>query len=147
MADLRGVRGTRPPPIQILSISCSFWEKFGKIICWRPPPPRRVGVPTSGKSWIRHWKLFTDRSEVSKRISLSHVSLLYIRVLGAFHLLTSLKQGLAIKCWLWVNFLHCNFFGWFQFMSIYQNHWECGEMMFSVESYHTGSPYVWPWPL
>ena len=26
------------PPFQILSISCSFFKIFGKIVCWRPPP-------------------------------------------------------------------------------------------------------------
>ena len=29
-----------------------FLRKFGKIVCWRPP--RGVGAPFSGKSWIRH---------------------------------------------------------------------------------------------
>ena len=45
-----------PPPsfgVQILSISCNFWGKFGKIVCWRPS--WRVVAPASGKSWIRHW--------------------------------------------------------------------------------------------
>ena len=30
-----------------------FLGKFGKIVCCRPPSPRRVGAPTSEKSWIR----------------------------------------------------------------------------------------------
>ena len=30
-----------------------FLWNFGKIVC--SPHPRRVGAPTSGKSWIRHW--------------------------------------------------------------------------------------------
>ena len=30
-----------------------FWGKFGKIVYC--PPPRSVGTPTWGKSWIRHW--------------------------------------------------------------------------------------------
>ena len=34
--------------IQILSISCSFWEKLAKSY---------VGAPSSGKSWIRHCSL------------------------------------------------------------------------------------------
>ena len=34
-----------PPPVQILSISCSFWENLAKSY---------VGAPTSGKSWIFH---------------------------------------------------------------------------------------------
>ena len=29
-----------------------FLGKFGKIVCWRPP--RGVGAPPWGKSWIRH---------------------------------------------------------------------------------------------
>ena len=41
-----------PHGFQIISIPCSFWGKFGKIICWRPLP--RVGAPTSVKSWIRN---------------------------------------------------------------------------------------------
>ena len=31
LADLRGRHGTRPLQVQILSISCRFWEKFGQI--------------------------------------------------------------------------------------------------------------------
>ena len=41
MADLRGgVRGTRAAPlgVQILSISCSFLGKCGKIVCWLLDP-------------------------------------------------------------------------------------------------------------
>ena len=40
VADLGGTQGTRPPPPggQILSISCSFLGKYGKIVCWRSPP-------------------------------------------------------------------------------------------------------------
>ena len=30
-----------------------FLGKFGKIVCWHPP--WRVGAPSSGKFWIRHW--------------------------------------------------------------------------------------------
>ena len=46
-----GVRDARPPlGVQILSISCSFWEN---LACSRPP--WRVHAPPSGKSWIRHW--------------------------------------------------------------------------------------------
>ena len=40
--------------VQILSISCSFWKKFGKIVCWCPhigeildPPLERVDVPNA----------------------------------------------------------------------------------------------------
>ena len=48
--DLRGARWTRPPPTRSPNSFnfMQFWGKFGKIICWRPPP--RVGSPTSGKS-------------------------------------------------------------------------------------------------
>ena len=35
-------RGAPPMGVQILSISCSFLGKFGKLVCWRP---RRVGAP------------------------------------------------------------------------------------------------------
>ena len=42
-----------PPGVQILSISCTFWENLAKWYVG-PPSPRRVGAPTSGKSWIRH---------------------------------------------------------------------------------------------
>ena len=55
-ADLRGARGTPAPPpppwVQILSISCSFWGNLAHLCVG---PPWRVGAPTSGKSWIRHW--------------------------------------------------------------------------------------------
>ena len=44
-----------PPGVQILSISCSFWEILAKsYVGAPPPPPRRVGTLSSGKSWIRH---------------------------------------------------------------------------------------------
>ena len=47
LADLRGGgREGRAPRVQILSISCSFWENLAKLY---------VGAPTSAKSWIRHW--------------------------------------------------------------------------------------------
>ena len=36
VADLRGMRGTRPQGVQILSISCRYLGKFSKIVCWRP---------------------------------------------------------------------------------------------------------------
>ena len=49
VADLRGARGT-PPGVQIISISCSFWQNLTKsyVGAWR------VGTSTSRKSWIRH---------------------------------------------------------------------------------------------
>ena len=40
-----------PPGVQILSISCSFWENLAKSYVGAP---WRVGAPSSGKSWIRH---------------------------------------------------------------------------------------------
>ena len=53
VADLGGARGARSPPpgAQILSISCSFREKFDKIVCWRPPgelapPPGEILDPS-----------------------------------------------------------------------------------------------------
>ena len=56
LADLRGgARGMRAPGVQILSISCSFWGNLAKSYVGAPPPPWRVGAPTSEKSWIRHW--------------------------------------------------------------------------------------------
>ena len=43
--------GTRPPGVQILSISCSFWEILAKSYVGAP---RWVGAPSPEKSWIRH---------------------------------------------------------------------------------------------
>ena len=46
MADLRGARGRRAPlGVEILSISCSFWENLAKSYVGTPPgelapPPR-----------------------------------------------------------------------------------------------------------
>ena len=37
--------------VQILSISCTFWENLTKLYVGAP---WKVGAPTSGKSWIRH---------------------------------------------------------------------------------------------
>ena len=43
-------------PVEILSISCSFWEHLAKLcICAPLPLPWGVGAPTSWKSWILHW--------------------------------------------------------------------------------------------
>ena len=57
VADLRGARGTlAPPPPGPNSFNfMQFLGKFGKIVCWRTP--WGVGAPSSGKSWIRHWKV------------------------------------------------------------------------------------------
>ena len=46
----KGAQGT-PPRVQILSISCNF-RKFGKIVCWHPPPLWSLR-PLLEKSWIR----------------------------------------------------------------------------------------------
>ena len=56
MADLRAARGTSPPPVQILSISGSFWENLAKSYVGTPrgelaPPPR--GNPGSATDNIR----------------------------------------------------------------------------------------------
>ena len=45
-----GMRDAHPPRVQILSISCSFWENLAKSY---------VGAPSSGKSWIRHWAVLS----------------------------------------------------------------------------------------
>ena len=49
-----GARDARTPGVQILSISCSFWENLAKSYVG-VPSLWRVGAPTSGESWIRHW--------------------------------------------------------------------------------------------
>ena len=66
VADLRGARGTRAPPgVQILSISCSFWEILAKSYVGAPPgswrPPR--GNPGSATAygntlWVYLWEIF-----------------------------------------------------------------------------------------
>ena len=50
VADLHSkILDARPPPgVQILSISCSFWEILAKS--YVGAPPRGVGAPSSGKS-------------------------------------------------------------------------------------------------
>ena len=50
VADLGGREG-RSFPLQILSISCSFWENLAKSYVDAPLEGWR---PTLGKSWIRH---------------------------------------------------------------------------------------------
>ena len=37
VADLRGAQGTPPPGVQILSISCGFWEILAKSYVGAPP--------------------------------------------------------------------------------------------------------------
>ena len=50
----RGGEGLAPPPGYPNSFDfIQFSGKFGKIVCWRPPP-LGVGAPL-GKSWIRRW--------------------------------------------------------------------------------------------
>ena len=54
-----GTRDAPPPPAHAGPNAFSFMQflrKFGKIVCWVPPPPWGVGAPSSGKSWIRHSK-------------------------------------------------------------------------------------------
>ena len=56
-----GARDVRPLlGVQILSFSCSFWQKYGKIIAFLG-----VGAPSSGKSWIRHW-LSSEMKDLEK---------------------------------------------------------------------------------
>ena len=61
MADLRGTQGTCPRGPNSFNFM-QFLEKFGKIICWRPPgelaPPPR-GNPGSATDIIQH-KLNTN---------------------------------------------------------------------------------------
>ena len=68
-----------PPGVQILSISCSFLGKFGKIICWRPLPPPR-GNPGST----------TDIGYFSENrryfISMKHIIFRTVCVSGTFNL-------------------------------------------------------------
>ena len=51
VADLGGREGCGPPGVEILSISCSFWENWAKSYVGAP---WAVGASSSGKSWIRH---------------------------------------------------------------------------------------------
>ena len=60
MADLRGggARDARPR-VQILSISCSFWEKMAKSYVGTPlgglaPPPREILHPPLSAIWINY---------------------------------------------------------------------------------------------
>ena len=48
-----GARDPRPPGGLHSFNFMQFLGKFGKIVCWRPPPPGSC-APSSGKSWIRH---------------------------------------------------------------------------------------------
>ena len=59
VADLRGAQGTRAPSlgVQILSISCSFWQNLAKSYVGAPPHSPGNWRPSSGKSWIRHCTL------------------------------------------------------------------------------------------
>ena len=44
-----------PLGVQVLSISCIFWENLANRML-ALPPPWRVGAPTLGKSWICYFK-------------------------------------------------------------------------------------------
>ena len=50
VADLRGGGRGTCPPVQNLSISCSFWGNLPKLYVGAP---LESWCPTSGKSWIR----------------------------------------------------------------------------------------------
>ena len=58
-----GARDARPLGVQILSISCSFWENLGKIVCWRPArelaPPPPGNPPLTMKELIYVWTYFS----------------------------------------------------------------------------------------
>ena len=43
----------RPLRPKIFSISCRLFGKFGKIVCWRPPPSPEGWCSSYGESWIR----------------------------------------------------------------------------------------------
>ena len=79
VADLKGGgEGCTPVPgVQILSISCSFWENLPKsyvgALSWR------VGAPSSGKSWIRHCQWLQFHLEPSK-MTLYRISLVNLAV-------------------------------------------------------------------
>ena len=46
VADLRGCEGHVPPPPGPTSFNfMQFWGKFGKIVCWRPPPGELASPP------------------------------------------------------------------------------------------------------
>ena len=47
VADLRGARGHRPPGPNSFNFM-QFLEKFGKIVCWRPPPRGELVPPPRG---------------------------------------------------------------------------------------------------
>ena len=76
VADLRGgVRDARPPLcVQILSISCSFWENLAKLRVHAPPlegsrPP--LGEILDPSLYV-HNKLRCYRCQTSKEILVSH---------------------------------------------------------------------------
>ena len=46
MADLGGAQGARAPPGHPNSFDfMQFSGNFGKIVCWRPPPPGELAPP------------------------------------------------------------------------------------------------------
>ena len=49
VADLRGARGTRPPGGPNSFNFMQFLGKFGKIVCWHPPPPLGSWRPLLGE--------------------------------------------------------------------------------------------------
>ena len=51
-----GPRAPQPPPPppkkKFFSISCRFWEQFGIIVCWSPPP-EGLALHSYREPWIR----------------------------------------------------------------------------------------------
>ena len=95
-----------------------FFGKFGKIVCC---PPRRVGVPSYGESWIRPWHLIKltlnvinhPQAETSTPTILEYVNLFYLanspflmRCMGhiyieQFHDIPIIKKSASSMVLLW----------------------------------------------
>ena len=71
LADPEGVRDVRPPGVQIISFSCSFWQKVCKIIALpggTPPQenPRSTTVD-------QHYKIQTEITDLPKKTEFTDV--------------------------------------------------------------------------
>ena len=86
----RGARGMHsppptplsPPPIQILSISCSFWEIFGKIVCCHPHLGEILDPPLLNVVEILTFTRFSCSRHIKKTINLSHSSRSFVSFLA-----------------------------------------------------------------
>ena len=98
-----------------------FLGNFGKIIWWRPP--RGVGAPSLGKSWIRHWfhHVWVGTRSFTRKVRMLESKWNYIHVSVSewfcgsrcfLHGYFEIKKGIEFTCHFFSNtvqYKSCNY--------------------------------------